>query len=118
MPGIIPAPPLERVPAPWKPPGPCASAIFSSSVICSTTISARWSGERSLFIHGLADAACGGRCAITGASRNVMRIAVATRADRLFAQEAATDANVNTIWKDLQKRLHGTDVSPECQGYK
>src|ERR1700722_5433335 len=54
-------------PAPWLPryvlgigrfhpgiPWPCMRSIFSSRVICFSTRSARWSGERLVFIQGRA----------------------------------------------------------------
>ena len=70
-----------KLPAPWT------SDIFSSSVICSTTMSARWSGGRLLSIHGPLGACCC-LCARTGerastAENAAVAVATASRLPRM-----------------------------------
>src|SRR5215469_11663522 len=85
MPTTYPAPPFDPAdsgltgPNPFMP-VPCSRVIFSSRVICWTTIVARSSGESFGFIHGKLDVGCD--CAKNGAisartvaqyGRNVLR---------------------------------------------
>src|SRR5438045_9619795 len=83
MPTTYPAPPFEpeanglNGPNPSIP-VPCSSVIFSSSVISFTTMAARSSGKRLVFIHGSEDLLFGVRCAadciVTEATNNSSQV--------------------------------------------